>query len=116
MRQLISLVIFLAIASGLSGQSPDLAAFVESYVKNHNFSGTILIKEIRYHKSFNSANIQFSVPNTNETRYKIASVTKIFTSVLIMQLYDQGKICLDSSIKTYIPDYHGKGADLITIR
>jgi CubicO group peptidase (beta-lactamase class C family) len=33
-----------------------------------------------------------------------------------MQLYEQGKIDLNSPVKTYIPDYPGKGADKITIR
>jgi len=119
MRKLISLLILLIITSSLCGQSPDLGNFVDSYVKNHNFSGTILIKEndrIQFHTSYGSAERQFNIPNTNETRYKIASVTKIFTSVLILQLYEQGKIDLDSSVKTYISDYQGEGADVITIR
>lgn len=113
------MLILLVITSGLSGQSPDLGNFVESYVRDHNFSGTILIKQndrILFHTSYGSAERQFNIPITNETRYKIASVTKIFTSVLIMQLKEKGKIDLDSSVKTYIPDYQGEGANLITIR
>lgn len=33
-----------------------------------------------------------------------------------MQLYEQGKIDLNSTVRTYIPDFSGKGADVITIR
>ena len=33
-----------------------------------------------------------------------------------MQLYEQGKIDLNSPVKTYIPDYLGKGGDKMTIR
>ena len=68
------------------------------------------------HKSYGLSNRQLSVPNTNETLYKIASVTKIFTSVLIMQLYEQGRIDLDGTIGKYYPDYSGKGTGKITIR
>lgn len=118
MRRIIFLLILFVITNSLVGQSPAINTFIDSYVREHNFSGTILIQknnQTQYHNSFGLANRQFSIPNTNETRYKIASITKIFTSVLIMQLYEQGKIDLSNPVKTYIPDYSGKGADIITI-
>ena len=118
MRQLL-LPVILFISTDISfGQSPDFNAFLDSYVRDHKFSGTILIQEndrVQYHNSFGFANRQFSIPNTNKTKYKIASITKLFTSVLIMQLFEQGKVDLNSPIKTYLPDYLGNGADKITI-
>jgi len=119
MRSLFSLLIMSVITCRLSGQSTDISTFIDSYASSHKFSGTILIQknnQTLYNNSFGLANLQFGIPNTNESVYKIASVTKIFTSVLIMQLYEQGKIDLNSPVKTYIPDYPGKGADKITIR
>ena len=61
------------------------------------------------------ANIPFKVPNTNQTKYKIASITKAFTSVLILQLQEQGKIDLNKTIGAYLPDYAGEGADKVTL-
>lgn len=118
MRRIIFLFILFVITDRLICQSTDIKTFIESYVRDHNFSGSILIQEndlTQYQNSFGLANRQFNIPNTNETKYKIASITKIFTSVLIMQLYEQGKIDLSSPVKTYIPDYSGKGAEKITI-
>ena len=100
-------------------QSSNVDNFINFYVKEHNFNGTILIQKnskISYHKSFGLANIQFNVPNKNETKYKIASITKLFTAVLILQLYEQSKIDLNKTIKTYLPNYKGEGADKVTIR
>jgi CubicO group peptidase (beta-lactamase class C family) len=91
--------------------------FLASYAKDHRFSGTVLINsndKLVYNNSFGFANKQFRVPNTNDTKYKIASVTKLFTSVLIMQLYEQGKIDLNASVKTYLPGY--SGSEKISIR
>jgi CubicO group peptidase (beta-lactamase class C family) len=87
-------------------------------VKEHNFSGTILIRDnfhIAYHQSFGFSNKQFAILNTNESKYKIASITKLFTSVLILQLYENAKIDLNRSINTYLPEYSGSGGDKITI-
>jgi CubicO group peptidase (beta-lactamase class C family) len=112
------MLILFVIANRSFGQSADIKTFIESYIRDHSFSGTILIKKKDlklYENSFGLANRAFNVPNSIDTRYKIASVTKIFTSVLILQLYEQGKISLTTPVKTYIPGYTGKGGDKITI-
>ncbi len=92
--------------------------FIDSYAKEHNFSGTILIQnnsKIGYARSFELANRQLKVPNKNDTKYRIASLTKAFTAVLILRLYEQGKIDLNKPIKTYLPNYAGEGAGKVTI-
>ncbi len=117
MRQLFKLLILFALSGNLSAQSA-ISPFIEAYVKKHNFSGTILIQQnsrVSYQNSFGLANIQFKVPNTNETKFKVASITKAFTAVLILQLFEDGKIDLYRTINTYLPDYTGEGADKVTI-
>lgn len=52
---------------------------------------------------------------TVETPFPIASVTKLFTAVLILQLADQDLLALDMPIGTYLPDYPRPAADEITI-
>lgn len=119
MKQLL-LLLFLALLTvdGLFGQSLDITNYIDTYAKENNFNGTILItkeSKISYHKSFGLANFQFKIPNKIETKYKVASITKLFTSVLVMQLYEQGKLQLDKTIKDYLPDYRGEGGDKIKI-
>ena len=104
----------------LSSQSvlaqPD--RFIADYAREHDFNGTILVQtkgEISYAKSFGLANRPFKVPNTNGTRYRIASITKALTAVLILQLHEQGKLDLGRTIRTYLPDYAGEGADKVTV-
>jgi CubicO group peptidase (beta-lactamase class C family) len=95
-----------------------MARLIDSVAGSSNFSGTIIIEnksKVTYQKSFGFANIPFKVPNTLETRYKIASITKLFTSVLIMQLAEQGKIDVTKHIIDYLPDYKGEGGDKVTI-
>ncbi len=100
------------------GQTPNLTKYVDSYANKHNFNGTILIQKnskIAYQKSFGYANIPYKIPNKLDTKFKVASITKAFTSVLIMQLVEQGKIDLNKTIKTYLTNYTGEAADKVTI-
>lgn len=91
---------------------------IEEYTRAHEFDGSIMItqrgKRI-YRKNFGVADRAFNVPIKNDTRFKIASITKAFTAVLILQLYDQGKIDLEQPIKTYLPGYTGAGAETVKI-
>lgn len=41
---------------------------------------------------------------TNETNYRIASITKPFTVLALLQLQKQGKLDLDASILAYVPE------------
>jgi D-alanyl-D-alanine carboxypeptidase len=96
----------------------NLESFIETFARDHDFSGTILVQENsdrKYARSFGLADRAFNVPADSNTRYKIASITKLFTSVLVLQLRDEGKLDLNGNIKKYLADYAGEGADAITI-
>jgi CubicO group peptidase (beta-lactamase class C family) len=56
------------------------------------------------------------VPCAAETVYRIASITKLMTATIVMQLVDDGRIALDQPIATYLPDYKGAGAKQVLIR
>lgn len=60
--------------------------------------------------------MSFKIPNTNDTKYKVASITKAFTSVSILQLYEEGKIDLEKPIITYLPGYKGAAGDKVNVR
>jgi D-alanyl-D-alanine carboxypeptidase len=103
----------------VSGQYSKVDTFITHFSKKNNFNGTILIKHktrLIYKKSFGLANIPFRVPNTTDTKYKIASITKAFTSVLALQLYEEGKLDLEKTIINYLHDYKGSAGDQVTVR
>lgn len=59
-------------------------------------------------KAFGMANNDGKVPSSTNTLYSICSISKLFTSVAIMQLYDAGKLRLDDNIETILPNYNLK--------
>ncbi|HEY8930897.1 MAG TPA: serine hydrolase domain-containing protein [Mucilaginibacter sp.] len=92
---------------------------LDSCAKQRNFNGVVLIAqngEVKYLKYTGIANRHYNIPFSPKTRFQIFSITKTFTAVLIMQLYEEGKINLDSTISAYYPEYKGEAAHKATIR
>jgi CubicO group peptidase (beta-lactamase class C family) len=47
--------------------------------------------------------------------FDLASLTKVYTAILTLQLVDQGKVSLDAPVQKYLPEFTGTGKDKITI-
>jgi len=110
---------FLLFSFITKGQSIQAEKYIDSFVLKNDFNGTIRIEQqgkMSYEKSFGLANIPFRVPNTTHTKYKVASITKAFTAIMILQLYEQNKIDLDGTIKEYLDSYTGPAGNKVTIR
>ncbi len=91
--------------------------YIGAYLKMGKFSGSVLIArdgEILLKKGYGMANYEHDVPNTPETKFRLGSVTKQFTSIAIMQLQEKGLLNVNDSIKKYITDY--PNGEKITIR
>lgn len=71
---------------------------------------------VSYAKGFGFRNLERQLPVTPETIYGVASVTKTFTAVAIMQLLEEGKVRLEDPVKRYIVDFDlPGGSDSITL-
>lgn len=82
------------------------------------FNGSVLVAEhgkVIYKKGLGLANMEWDIPNTPETRFRLGSITKQFTATLILQLVAQGKIKLDGKLSDYLPDYRKDVGDKVTI-
>src|SRR6478752_4564544 len=65
--------------------------------------------QVVYKKAFGSANLELNVPLQPDMVFNLASITKQFTAVAILQLVEQGKISLQDSLQKFIPDFPSKG-------
>lgn len=94
---------------------------VERYLDEESaykgFQGVALVaqgNEIKFAKAYGNADYDDNIVNKVNTRFAIASNTKQFTAVAIMQLMEDGKINLDDTIDKYFPKF--KYANQITVR
>jgi len=106
----IAVLFFVALTTSIRSQAPvDLTRRIDDYVTAHvrvnDFSGTVLLaKEGKplFLKSYGLANREWQIPNAPDTKFRIGSITKQFTSMLIMQLREKGKLKLDDPVCLYI--------------
>ncbi|HEX2869149.1 MAG TPA: serine hydrolase domain-containing protein [Ignavibacteriales bacterium] len=104
--------------SAQNSKSQEIDKLLTEYYNTGKFQGSVLIGDdsgILYEKGFGYANIELGVPNTPETKFRIASLTKSFTSLLVMQEVEEGRIKLNAKVTSYIPDYPSKNGSRITI-
>ena len=124
--QLFALLILMSSGSGLTSAQtrtsklPSIEAKVDAYVKPFleikGFSGSILIAskgQVLLRKSYGMANYELDAPNTPQTKFHIASISKTFTAAAIMILEERGLLSVGDPLSKYIPDY--PGGDKITI-
>jgi len=84
-----------------------LKDIVSPYLKANAFSGAILAArngQILHREAFGKANISHNIPVTPETRFHIASVSKPFTAVAIMQLVERSDISIETPLTDFVPD------------
>jgi len=104
----------------------DLAAFVESERRRADVVGvsvaTIHRDGVRAAGAFGYADLQRGEPVTIDTRFRAASITKLFTTTLIFQEIDTGTLSLDDPVNAHldkparISRKNGEPADDVTIR
>ncbi len=71
--------------------------------------------EMVYSRGFGQANLEYNIPNTPETIYHIASISKQFTVYAILLLEQQGELSIDDDIRSHIPEVPDFG-HTITLR
>jgi len=72
------------------------------------FNGSVLVAEngkVIYKKGLGLAQMEWNIPNTPDTRFRLGSITKQFTATLILQLVEQGQVKLDAKVSDYLPAY-----------
>jgi len=108
----LALVVSGAFAPAVPAQTaaPDVARMeqlIQSRVADRSFMGAVLVARgdpVILSKGFGSANLEWNVPNTPGTKFRLGSVTKQFTAAAILLLAERGKLALEDPVKKHWPD------------
>jgi CubicO group peptidase (beta-lactamase class C family) len=118
-RALATAVAFLCLAAvAVADQAADIDALVGRYAALEQFNGSVLVADggrVIFKKGYGMANFEWQIPNTPDTRFRLGSITKQFTSMLVMQLVEEGKLSLDAKLATVLPWYRQDTGSRVTI-
>ena len=115
---LVLFVPLIVLLASCSERNPNQA--IESYIDSvmnasfkANAPGAVILVAKDGHavfrKAYGLANVELSVPNKPEYVFAIASMTKQFTAVCVLQLMQQGKLSLQDDIRKYLPEFNTHG-------
>lgn len=98
--------------SELKRKSSDISENLDAIITDNKFRGTVYVKignALEYIGTNGFSDKDSHTKNSTDTCFRIASLTKQFTAVAVMQLVEDGKLSLDDTIDKYFPSYkYGK--------
>jgi CubicO group peptidase (beta-lactamase class C family) len=68
-----------------------------------------------FKQGYGMANFEWNIPNAPDTRFRLGSITKQFTSMLIMQMVEEGKLALEDKLADRLPYYRKETGSRVTI-
>ena len=69
-------------------------------------AAVIYDQQVIWAKGFGFADLEKNGVASPQTIYRCASITKLFTATMLMQLRDAGKVNLDDPVSKYVPSFH----------
>ena len=91
---------------------------MKTYHSYNMFDGAVLVADsgkIIYKDAFGSANREWNIPNTTDTKFMIGSVSKPLTATLMLIQVQKGLINLGKTVEDYLPEFKNKPAAKVTI-
>lgn len=119
MKKLIALSLLFGLFFNVSAQKIDkekLDSYFEALEENDKLMGSIVLShEGRqvYSKVFGFSDFDNGIKSNRESKYRVGSITKMFTATLVFKAIEDNKIKLDDTIEEFFPDI--KHANAITI-
>ncbi|GAA4041475.1 hypothetical protein GCM10022409_29330 [Hymenobacter glaciei] len=116
------LTLFLALICLLAGQpgsssaqtvTQRLAAYMEGQHAVNRFAGMVLVTRhdsVLLRQAYGLADAEWAVPNSTDTRFALASITKQFTAIAILQLAERGRLRLTDKLSAFVPGFPNSDA------
>ena len=91
-----------------------LDAFIQAELDSKDIPGLSIAvvddQDLAWTQGYGLADPERETPVSAETVYRVASVSKLFTALTVMQLVERGELDLDEPITTYLPDFQPESA------
>ncbi|TBW25893.1 serine hydrolase [Gramella sp. KN1008] len=111
-------MLFLATDICAQGKYSSIDSIVTHNADHNQFEGTVLVTDssgIIYNRSFGFKDLGKTDPIDNNTHFSIASITKMFTSIIILQLIEEKKLRITDNLEKLLPTYKIPNSEHISV-
>lgn len=109
-------LLLLGVSSASSELTQDLDAIMSDFVDQQEISGAVTLAihegEVIHFSAVGMASIEEARPMTKETLFRIASLTKNYSAVLVKILEEEGKLSVNDRVDKYLPEFRSMGLKL----
>jgi CubicO group peptidase (beta-lactamase class C family) len=95
----------------MDAQAPDptprMQEIIQSYVSAKTFMGSVLVSKdgrLLINQGYGFANLEWNIPNSPTTKFRLGSLTKQFTAASILLLEERGKLKVEDPVSKYMTD------------
>lgn len=89
-------------------KAPKIKTFFDELYNKKGFNGNVLIAQkgqVIYKGAYGWFNREKKVEHTLNTKFQLASLSKQFTAIAVLMLYEENKIKLDDDVRKFIPQF-----------
>jgi CubicO group peptidase (beta-lactamase class C family) len=98
-------IVLLAACGAWAQDLARMEQVIHSYAADRQFMGSVLVArgaDVLLSKGYGSANLEWDVPNSPATKFRLGSITKQFTAASILLLQERGKLNVEDPVKKYM--------------
>ena len=108
-RQLLWIAVLFAFVArpAIAQDATRIDQVVKYFAGDSRFMGSVLVAKdgaVVFSRAYGFANLEWQIPNTVDTRFRIGSTSKQFTAAAVLLLEEGGKLHTDDLIKKHLPD------------
>jgi CubicO group peptidase (beta-lactamase class C family) len=80
---------------------------VQSFASAKTFMGSVLVArggDVLFSKGYGLASLEWDIPNSPQTKFRLGSITQQFTAAAILLLEERGRLKVEDPVRKYLPD------------
>ena len=107
--KIITLILLLPIVSWCQKNNfQEIEKYMDAQNQVNKFGGTVIVMKkdiVILKKAYGYADLEWNVKNTFDTKFVLASISKHFTAIAIMQLVEKKQLSFNDKLNKFFPNY-----------
>ena len=111
-------VSLLSVPAAAGEPGAEIDRLFAAYHSLGQLNGSVLVAKdghVVLARGYGLANMEWGIPNAPDTKFRLGSITKQFTSMLIMQLVAEGKLATSTTVAEALPYYRKDAGGAVTV-